>query len=274
VVRKELRAGLIGFGAVGAPVARGILEGLAGNCRLVAVLVREKSLAGARDALPAGILVTDRPQEFLGQAPDLVIETAGHEALRAYGPAVLAAGADLVTISAGALANDAFRTELVAAALANDTRILIPSGAIAGLDGVSAAALSPQTTVTHLTRKPPAAWRGTAAEQQIDVDQLAEPVTLLEGTARQSAAAYPSNVNVQAAVALAGIGLDSTRVQVIADPFVTGNVHEITARGEFGEMTVTVRGVPTPGNARTGRLTAFAVLRTVRNLTAPLVIGV
>jgi aspartate dehydrogenase len=274
VLRKDLRVGLIGFGAVGAPVAQGILEGLAGCCQLAAVLVRAKSLDGAREALPAGCLVTADLHAFLGAAPDVVVETAGHEALRAYGRAVLAAGKDLVTISAGALADDLFREDLIAAAVANGSRILVPSGAIAGLDGIGAAALIPKTEVTHVTRKPAAAWRGTAAEQQVDLDRLTGPVTLLEGSARQSAAVYPTNVNVQAAVAMAGIGLDSTRVQAVADPAATGNVHEITARGDFGEFTVTVRGVPTPGNAKTGKLTAFSVLRTVRNLTAPLVIGV
>lgn len=274
MIPNHLRIGLIGFGAIGAPVAQGILSGLAGSCSLTAVLVRGESLAAARAVLPDGCLLTTDLNEFLRQSPDLVVETAGHEALRICGQTILAAGADLMTVSAGVLADDELRLRLVATALAHGCRILVPSGAIVGLDGVSAAAVGTVCEVTHVTRKPPTAWHGTVAQGQVDLDHLTEPTVLLESTARESAAMYPTNVNVQAAVALAGIGLDRTRVRVVVDPSLDVNVHEVTVRGDFGEIQVIVRGVPTPGNAKTSRLTALAVIRAIRNATSPLVIGV
>lgn len=272
--KRPLRVGLIGFGTIGVPFARAVRSGQAGRCTLTAVLVRGRSLEQAQAEVDPGCLVTSDPEPFFAAETDLVIECAGQEAVRTYGERVLASGRDLMVLSAGALAKDEMREHLVAVAEEHGSRILVPSGAIVCLDGIGAAAVGEVEEVTHVTRKPPRAWKGTPAEQVTDLDALTEPLVLFTGSPRQSAALYPANVNVQAAVALAGIGLDRTRVQVVADPTVTMNTHELRVRGAVGEIQVLLQNVPSPGNPKTGIITAHAVIKAVRNMTASLVVGV
>lgn len=271
---QSIRVGLIGFGTIGLPFARAVRSGEAGRTELSAVLVRGRSLEQARAEVPQGCLVTTDPEAFFAAETDLVIECAGQEVVRNFGERVLVSDRDLMVLSAGALASDELRERLVAAAVAHSTRVLVPSGAIVCLDGIGAAAVGEVEEITHITRKPPEAWKGTSAEQVVDLDRLTEPYLLYEGTPRESARLYPSNVNVQTAVALAGVGLDRTRVQVMADPTVDKNTHELRIRGEVGSIHVLLQNVPSPGNPKTGIITAKAVIRAVRNLTAPLVVGI
>jgi aspartate dehydrogenase len=150
---------------------------------------------------------------------------------------------------------------------------MVPSGAIGGLDAISAGAVGGLDEVTIRTRKPPAAWKGTAAETQVDLDRVTEPVLLYSGTAREAAKLYPQNVNVQAALALAGVGMDATRSEVYADPGVRYNTHEIVARGAFGEIRVSIGNVPSEASPKTGRIVAMSMVKAIRNLTAPFVVG-
>lgn len=271
---KVLQVGLVGFGTVGAAFSAAARSGAAGRCAVRGVLVRGASSEPARAAVDADCLVTTEMEPFLALGLDLIIEAAGQDAVRTCGVQALERGTSLMVTSVGALASDALRQELVAAAERSGARIFVPSGAIAGLDGIAAGAVGEVEEVVHITRKPPAAWKGTSAENQVDLDSLTEPTVIYEGSPRESAGLYPANVNVQTAVALAGIGLDKTRVLVVADPTIDRNVHEINVRGEFGELAITVRNIPSAGNAKTGRLTAMAVIKAVRNLTSPLVVGI
>lgn len=271
---KVLQVGLIGFGTVGAAFTAAARSGAAGRCAVRGVLIRGASGDAARAAVEADCLVTTDVDAFLALGLDLIIEAAGQEAVRTCGIQALERGTSLMVTSVGALADDNLRQSLVAAAEVSGARVFVPSGAIAGLDGIAAGAVGQVEKVIHITRKPPGAWKGTSAEGQVDLDSLTEPTVIYEGTPRESAGLYPANVNVQTAVALAGIGLDKTHVQVVADPTIDRNIHEITVRGEFGELSITVRNVPSAGNAKTGRLTAMAVIKAVRNLTSPLVVGI
>lgn len=263
-----LALGLIGYGAIGRPLAAAVLAGAAGPVRLAAVLVREPA---RHTPAPEGAVLTDDPAEFLRRPLDLVVEAAGHAALRAHGEAVLAAGCDLMVVSVGAFADDALLERLLAAARRAGRQILVPSGAIAGLDVISAAAVGGLDEVRITTRKPPAAWRGTPGEAQALA--ASEPALLFEGPAREGVVLFPQNVNVAAALALAGVGLDATRMRVYADPTVTHNTHEVYARGAFGEVHLTLRNVPTPENPKTGRIVVMSVLKAVRNRRAALVVG-
>ncbi len=263
-----MRIGLIGCGAIG----RALLDaadrgGLAPEQRIVAVLVRRQRPS------PSGVLVTTDPTGFLAEQPAAVIEVAGHDAVRAHGVACLAAGADLVVTSVGALADDALRSELEEAARRAGRRVIVASAGIGALDILAGAAQGGLERVTVTVRKDASAWRGTAAESRIDLGDLREPAVLFDGPVREGALAYPQNVNIAAAAALAGLGLDRTRLVIVADPTVGDHVVTIDAEGAFGRFSFREEVRPTAENPKTGRLVAMAVLRTVRDLAAPLVIG-
>lgn len=261
----ELRVGFIGYGTAARQVEAGLREGRAGAARLAAVLVR-RPLSDAPDAF-----VTQDREAFLAQPLDLVVELAGQEAVRQHGEAVLAAGRDLLIISIGALADDALRERLEGAARRSGGRLLLPSGAIGGLDAIASAALGGLDEVTITTRKPPDALAtGTEADGKL-AEARAEPVLLYEGAAREAVRLFPANVNVAAALSLAGVGFDRTFVRIVADPAVTRNTHEVSAKGWFGELRFTIMNIPTE-NPKTGRITALSVLKAIRNLQAPVVL--
>ncbi len=257
--RMALRLGLIGLGAIG----RGVLRLLtpADDVQVVGALVRNASRS-------APLPLYDTLDELLARHPDVVVEVAGHEALRCYGARVLRSGVDLIMLSVGALADVDVEAELRESAAAGGSRALIASGAIGGLDALSAAAVGGLDRVTHTTRKPARAL--LSAEEAA---KLREPRELFRGCAREGVLKFPENINVAAAVSLAGIGLDRTEVCVIADPALERNMHEVVAHGAFGELRFEIRGVPSEDNPRTGRIVAMSVVRTLRRMRAPLSIG-
>jgi aspartate dehydrogenase len=254
-----LRVGLIGMGAIGSGLLR--LVRPEDDVQIVGALVRRPR---ATSEVPTFTALSD----LLAREPEVVVEMAGHEALRCHGPGVLRAGVDLVILSVGALADPALETEIVAAACAGRTRAIVASGAIGGLDAIGAAAVGGLERVTHTTRKPARALL-TAEE----AGRLHEPRELFRGSAREGALRFPENINVAAAVSLAGLGLDRTEVCMVADPNLERNTHEVVARGTFGELRFEIRGIPSADNPRTGRIVAMSVLHTLRRLRAPLVVG-
>jgi aspartate dehydrogenase len=268
--RPMLRVGLIGYGAIGRRLAEAIIDGEAGRAELAGVLVRRPERITPDVQARLACRVTSDAADFLATSMDLVIEVAGHDALKAYGEDVLRQGKDLMLISIGALADANFEERLYRAAHDYGHRVYLATGAIAGLDAIAAGAVGGLHAVTHSVRKPPA---GLLPADEIDAAVASgEPRVLYEGPAREAALRFPENVNVAAAVSLAGLGLDRTTVRVVADPTVQRNTHEIEVRGEFGELRVILQNVPTE-NPKTGRLTAMSMIKAVRNLTADVVVG-
>ena len=265
-----LRVGLIGFGAVGRRLAEAIVAGEAGRAELVAVLVRtpEKISDDVRSGV--GCLVTNDAADFLATRMDLVVEVAGHDALKAYAEDVLRQGKDLLLISVGAFADAAFQERVWRTAHDRGRRVYLATGAIAGLDAIASGAVGGLESVTHFVRKPPRVL--LAPEEAEAVERSGQPRELYSGPAREAALRFPENVNVAAAISLAGLGLDKTTVRVVADPTVERNTHEIEARGEFGDLRIVLRNIPTE-NPKTGRLTAMSMIKALRNLTAPVVVG-
>ena len=140
-------------------------------------------------------------------------------------------------------------------------RLHLASGAIGALDCLRAARIGGLQSVTYIGRKPPRSWRGSPAEDKLDLDKLTtDAETHFDGSARIAATEYPKNANVAAAVALAGIGFDDTRVVLIADPAVNENIHEIQATGEFGSFSFEIRGHSLPDNPRSSALAAMSVV--------------
>ena len=188
--------GLIGFGAIGELVASHA-SGL-GAARIGPVLVRKDRANEIRPRLPRHAFPCEEIDALLAARPDMIVECAGQDAVRAHAPAILAAGVDFMPISTGALADHDFRRRLIETAQASGARILIPAGATAGLDGLGALAVGGLTRVIYTSTKPPHAWRGTPAEALIDLGALREPATFYEGPADEAALRYPKNANLAA----------------------------------------------------------------------------
>ncbi|MBA2778060.1 aspartate dehydrogenase [Billgrantia kenyensis] len=266
-----LNVGLIGYGTAGKDVAGAILGGQAGNTRLAAVLVR--NAAKYADVALDDCLITDSEAAFFERRPDVVVETAGHEAVIRYAESSLAHDCDFMVVSVGAFCDEALYDRVMASASRHGKRVLVPSAAIAGLDRIAAAAQGPLDRVTLTTRKPVKAWRGTFAEEVVDLDTVAQPTVIFEGNARESSRVFPESVNVSAALSLAGIGFEATQVRVLVDPTIDKNVHEVSAKGRFGEVRIEVQNTPSPNNPKTGYIVAMSVARALKNLSSPLVIG-
>ncbi len=240
------RIGLIGHGAI----AKALLQ-------TIAPWHAQVEVVGIVRRTPGGMTI----DELLQLKPDLIVECAGHEALRTRGPQVLAAGIDLLMASTGALADASIETALRDAAARGKSRALLIAGAVGGLDALAAARHAGLAEVLYVGRKPPGAWRGTAAEETLDLAQVSSTARIFEGSARQAALRFPQNANVAAAIALAGIGFDKTRVQLFADPGISGNLHRIEAQGAFGKFHIELCGIALPDNPRTSRLTVGSLAR-------------
>ena len=264
------RVVVIGAGAVGRQLAVLIVDGAAGaTSHLAGFLVRDADRhrdLGLLHRVPVVTSVADA----VALRPDVVVEAAGHEAMRSTVPELLAAGIDVLAISAGALADPATAAAIGQAADRGGSRLRIPSGAIAGLDAISAAAVGRVDRVVHTVRKPPIALLDADAAAAVVAGGVA--TTLFEGTAREAALRFPANVNVVAAVSLAGIGFDRTTARVIADPAVTRNTHEVLVEGDFGRLEIAIANTPSE-NPKTGLIVALSLARVLRGASEAIVVG-
>lgn len=272
------RLGLIGAGGLSQIVVGALAQHLRHPLDALAILVlpegREAALRrldGAA-ALARTVSIYEDLPELLAESPDLIVECAGHAAVRLYGAKILQSGCDLLISSVGSLADDGLRQSLENAARAGGSRLLLPAGSVGGVDVLAAARLSGLRSVAYTGRKPPRAWMGTPAERLIDLSRLAEPAAFFEGTAREAARDYPQNANVAATLALAGIGFDATRVRLVADPQIDRNVHEISVESACANFTVALEGVPSPANPKTSLTAGFSLARLILNQTAEVVI--
>ncbi|WP_321948245.1 aspartate dehydrogenase [Paraburkholderia sp. J10-1] len=267
-----MNVGLIGCGAIGSLVYDLLSRDTTG-VYVKAVFERPESHDAARKATGADVRIVGCIKDFLDSELDLVVECAGHVALRDLGPSVLSAGHDLLIASVGALADPSLESSLVDAATTGRSRLRIPSGALGGLDALATARLAGLRDVRYESHKAPNAWLGTPAEEWVGLDEIDCPTIVYEGTAREAARLFPKNANVAAAVALAGIGFEKTRVVLHADPQATGNTHRIKAEGEFGHIDISVTGRTLPGNPKTSMLAPYSLVRAIANLNQTLVVA-
>jgi aspartate dehydrogenase len=257
-----VKIGIVGMGVIGQAIARAATAGIPGIA-LAGVTVRDPARAAGHRALPLDALV---------ERSDLVVEAATQAALREFGPTVLGAGRHLMVLSVGGLVG--VLDEWARLAEKHGCRILVPSGAIAGLDGVKGAREGAITAVTMETRKPPRGLAGAPwiEERKIDLDAIREETLIFEGTATEAVRAFPANVNVVAALSLAGIGPERTRIKVHAVPGLTRNQHRIAIEGEFGRLRIEVENVPSE-NPRTGKLSYLSAIAMLRELGAATRVG-
>jgi len=262
--------GIVGCGAVGRAILRAADAGLLGGVRVAGVTSStrgpaEEFLASLRHRVP--FLDTSA----LIDASDVVIEAAGGDVVRPLASAAFARRKGLMAISIGAFID---HPGIVNEARDAGCRLYLPSGAIAGLDGIKSASMGRIDRVSMVSRKPPVAWKGAPylAEHGISVDGLTHEQELFSGPARVAAKGFPQNLNVSAAVSLAGIGPDATTIRVVAVPGLARNCHDIEVEGEFGLFRFHVENIPSE-NPKTGRLTTLSLLRSVRDLADPVRIG-
>ncbi len=209
---------------------------------------------------------------LLALKPDLIVECAGHGAVRAVCGPALAAGIDVVIVSTGSLADPALWQEVQAAAARGTAKVKLVAGALPGVDALASAKLAGLDEVTLISSKPPKAWKGTPAEGTHDLDAVTAATVLFSGNARDAALTFPKNANVAATAALAGIGFEKTRVMLVADPAVTQNVHRLEAKGAFGQMTLEIHANPSPDNPKTSHMAALSIMRVLENEAAAIVI--
>jgi aspartate dehydrogenase len=264
-----MNVGVVGLGVIGRAVCRALDQGIPG-LKLAGACARDRARAEAflrGLASPAPFLALDD----LVAASDLVVEATTPAHLAEIAPRALGAGRHLVVLSCGGLLG---HEDWIALAGARGCRIHVPSAAIVGLDGMKGARVGAIHAVTMETRKPPRALAGSpgVVERGIDLDALREETLIYEGPATEACRAFPTNLNVLAALSLAGIGPARTRLRLFAVPGLARNVHRITVEGEFGRFSVEVENVPSE-NPRTGRLSYFSTIALLRELGAPLRVG-
>jgi aspartate dehydrogenase len=266
-----IRLAIAGLGAIGLKVARVVDAGEIQGVSLTAIAARDQDKARPK---VAGFAAPPRivPLGELARHADVVVECIPAAQFRAVAEPTLSAGRTFMPLSVGALLDN---LDLVDLARARGGRIVVPSGAILGLDAIRAVAEGNVQSVQIVTRKPPAGLEGAPmlkARGQ-SVSDLEDKLLLFSGTAREAVKGFPANLNVAVAVALAGIGPERTRIEVWADPSVTRNTHSVTVKSDSSDLTMTIENIPSAENPRTGTITALSVIAALRRLTAPLVVG-
>jgi aspartate dehydrogenase len=262
-----LNISIVGCGAIGT----GVLELLHGDAgvRVQTIVTRPGSVDAVRAIAarwaPQAQVVTGLDEATDLARPDLLLECAGHSAITAHVLPALERGIPCLIASVGALSIDSLLFSLEQSSQRGHTQVQLLSGAVGGIDALAAAKIGGLDTVVYTGRKPPSAWKGTPAQQLCDLDTLTEACCIFDGNAQQAAQRYPKNANVAATLALAGLGLERTRVQLFADPGVRDNVHHVLARGAFGEFELTMRGKPLAANPKTSALTVYSAVRGVLN---------
>jgi aspartate dehydrogenase len=262
------RVVVIGFGAIGGDLVAELAKREAPAFTIaVALPVGSRS----RERVPKTCEILSTAEEIRAFGPDLVVEAAGHEAVATVVPACLGLGLPVLISSIGALHDDALYAMLVEAARRYGGRLILPSGALGGTDYVRAVRGARDLRLAYESRKPPSAWKGELERLGHDPDRLESPLTLLRGTAREAAAAYPQNLNVAATLALAGPGFEATQVSVVCDPAARGNTHIIQAESEFGTMRAEIANRPSPVNPKTSWIVGRSLIAAIDQHFSPVV---
>jgi aspartate dehydrogenase len=267
----KLKVGIVGLGAIGLQIAQTIDQGKLPNTILAAIASRDQ--VKAKENLASFFIIPDITNiRDVAEQSDVIIECAPSAIFDEIAEATITAGKIFIPASVGALLP---RMHFVDKAEATGAKIIIPTGALLGLDAVRAAAEGNIESITLKTRKPPNGLAGAPhlIQNGISVENLKDPKLVFEGSARDGAIGFPANVNVAAALSLAGIGPDKTSVQIWADPSVDRNMHTITVESDSARFTMTIENIPTRENPKTGKITALSIIAALRRLKAPLVSG-
>jgi aspartate dehydrogenase len=268
-VRRDLRVAVVGLGPIGKRLVKALDDGMEGLV-LSAVSVQNAEKHGRWLSALKNVPAIE-PIVALADSADIVVECAPSHLVRSIVEPVVRKGKCAVVLSVGALLES---EDLVELAKDNGGQIVVPTGALIGLDAVTAAAVGIIYSVQIATRKPVEGLAGTpyVVKNNIDIEGLTEPLKIFDGTAREAAKGCPANINVAAALSLAGIGPDRTRVQIWADPTVSRNVHRIEVDSDSARFSVSIENVPSE-NPKTRLIAALSAIACLRKLSASLRVG-
>lgn len=268
---KSLRLAIAGLGAIGMTVARRVDQGGIKHMALAAVSARDETRA--RERLSG---FNHAPEVMslgaLADVADVIVECVPAACFMEVARPALERGRIFMPLSVGAMLD---HMELVDLAESSGGRIIVPTGALIGLDAVRAAASGGLKTVKLTTRKPPGGLKDApyVIANGIELDGLKMPKQLFAGSAREAAKGFPANLNVGVALALAGLGPDATQVEIWADPGVARNIQSVDITSDCADFSMTIKNVPSDENPKTGRITAHSVIAALHRLTAALVVG-
>lgn len=207
---------------------------------------------------------------------DLIVETASQSAVHEHIPRALEMGKNVLVMSVGAFVEDDFKEKCRIIAKQKGCKVYIPSGAVCGIEGICAAAVSDIDEVIIMSYKPPEAFRDVKylKTKGIEIDGIKRPKVIFSGHAKDAVKHFPKNINVAATLSLAGIGLERTVVKIVIDPKATRNTHRIIAKGKFGEIECWTRNMPFPDNPRTSYLAALSLISAVKKIAGSFWVGV
>ena len=265
--RKETGIGILGCGAIGRGLAAAIRDELSPGLRVVALFdqdsQRAEELAGS---LNMDVKATSSFETFIGiEAVDMVVEAASGDAVRSYAESILNAGKDLMVMSTGGLLDSRLFANLDVICRRVGVKILIPSGAVGGIDAIRASRAFLQEVVLT-TRKPPETLVDVESEAGRNLESIDSPKIVFEGNALEAVKRFPFNINVAATLSLAGLGPEKTKVRIVADPQAKGNIHEVYAKGQSGILRFTMENVPHPDNPKTSHLALLSAIEVLRNV--------
>ncbi len=267
---KSLKVGIVGCGSIGTELAQAIDKEIR-EIQLIALSDIDKEKA--KD-LAASLSKKPEVSSIAGliKASDLIIEAAAKDVVPALARKVIDQGKDIMIMSVGGLLGN---EDIFDLARKKNSKIYLPSGALAGLDGVKSASIGRIDSVTLTTRKPPEGLKGAPyiKRNRIDLDALTKEKLIFEGSATEAVEGFPQNINVSATLSLAGIGKEKTRVKIIADPSLKRNIHEIEVEGEFGRLFSRTENLPSPKNPRTSYLACLSAIATLKGIVSSIKIG-
>jgi len=270
-----LEIALIGCGAIGSVLAKAVDSGKAGRTSLRWIYDTNKEAAKKLvRTLKKKPKIAESIEDICSDRKvGLVVEAASQEAVERYAVKILRSGKDLIILSVGALADNALLKKIKNTAERSGCRVHIPSGAIVGIDGVTAASIESLEEALLITRKPPKALAKTPQAKRLNLAKLKKPKLLFEGSAREAVRLFPTSVNVAATLSLAGLGFDRTTVRIIVDPKLKRNVHEVHLRGHAGEIVTITKNLQMSEAPGTSRLAALSTIRLLRNLSEAVRVG-
>jgi aspartate dehydrogenase len=239
------KVGLIGAGAIGTVLAEAIERKLVVCDELV---VYDFDLAKAeklKASLKFPVTIVYNIDELLAAKPKVIVEAASQAAAKEYVPKIVKSGTQLIVMSTGALLD--MDVDL--------SKVHVPAGAIGGLDAISSAALAGISEITLTSRKNPKAFGKTNTQEEV----------IYEGSAEEAAKKFPREMNVAATLAIT-VKPTKVHVQVVSDPKVTRNTHQIRVKWQYGEMNLQFQNDPHPDNPHTSALAAWAAIKLLKTL--------